>query len=93
MPKANPKAWFTSPIAKITFRKVDKWAQYNAKIRPYFPSWGDAHRWMLTKAEERLKRAKSELESAIKHLQKIRTMEEPTAQAATHAKGGDDAKQ
>lgn len=78
MAKANPKAWFTSPLAKITYRSVDKWAEYNHKFRPYFPTWKEAHDWMLAKAEQRLKRAQAELKSATKHIEKVKVMREPT---------------
>lgn len=77
MAKANPKAWFTSPIAKITYRSVDKWAKYNEKFRPYFPTWKEAHDWMLAKAEDRFKRAQAELNSATMHRMKLKAMEEP----------------
>lgn len=82
MAKANPKAWFTSPIAKITYRSVDKWAVYSAKVRPYFPTWKEAHDWMLAKADERLKRAQAELNSATMHRMKLKAMEDPTTKEA-----------
>ena len=88
MPKANPKAWFTSPIAKITFRSVDKWSEHNRKFRPYFPTWREAHVWMMVKATDRLKRAERELKSAARSLEKIKAMKEPVgAQVAEPAKG------
>lgn len=79
MAKANPKAWFTSPIAKISYRSVDKWAQHNSVFRPYFPTWKEAHDWMLAKAQERLVRAEREVESARRALDKIKAMKGPTA--------------
>lgn len=78
MPKANPKAWFTSPIAKLSYRSVDVWARRNEKFRPFFPTWKEAHAWMLERATERLKRAQAELKSATKHIEKIAAMKEPT---------------
>lgn len=78
MPKANPKAWFTSPLAKITYRSVDKWAVYQARFRPYFDTWQEAHDWMLERATERLKKAQAELKSATAHLAKIKELKEPT---------------
>jgi hypothetical protein len=78
MPKANTKAWFTSPIAHITFKKVDAWAEYNRKFRPFFPTWKEAHDWMLTKATERLKQAERELKRAQRSIQKIKEMKEPS---------------
>lgn len=78
MPKANPKAWFTSPIAKITYRSVDKWAEHNWKFRPYFPTWKEAYDWMLEDSTERLKRAEKELKRAQRRIQQIKAMKEPT---------------
>jgi hypothetical protein len=78
MARANPKAWFTSPLAKISFRSVDKWAEYNKKFRPFFPTWKEAHDWMLEKATDRLTRAERELKSAQRHIQKIKELKEPT---------------
>lgn len=77
MAKANPKAWFTSPIAKVTYRSVDKWARYNERFRPFFPTWGEAHAWMLEKAEDRAKKAEREYKSAVRHLAKIKEMQAP----------------
>jgi uncharacterized protein with von Willebrand factor type A (vWA) domain len=77
MAKANPKAWCTSPIAKITYRSVGQWDKFNAQFRPYFPTWKEAHDWMLAKACERLKKAQSELKSATSHLAKVKAMKEP----------------
>lgn len=74
MGKANPKAWFTSPVARITYRPVDKWARYNEAFRPYFPTWNEAHEWMLAKAAERLKKAQAELKSAMSHHAKVKAM-------------------
>jgi hypothetical protein len=89
MPKANPKAWFTSPIARISYKKVDKWAAYSSKFYPYFPTWAEAHAWMLAKADERLKKAQAELKSATMHRMKLKAMEDPTvgAQVPAHTKG------
>jgi hypothetical protein len=77
MPKANPKAWFTSPIARISFKVVDKWAEYHSKFYPYFPTWQQARDWMLAKAEDRLKKAHAELKSATKHRDKVAAMQKP----------------
>lgn len=88
MAKANPKAWFTSPIAKITYSKVDKWAEYNAKFRPFFPTWKEAHDWMLEKAEDRLKRAERELDSSRKFSEKVKAMKEPVGASQDGAAGG-----
>lgn len=77
MAKAKPKAWFTSPIAKITFRSVDKWAEQNRSWRPYFADWHMAHAWMMAKATDRLKKAKAELKSAAAHGAKVKAMQPP----------------
>jgi hypothetical protein len=77
MANANPKAWFTSQIAVITYRSVDKWAESWRAHRPYFPTWKEAHDWMLAKAADRLKRAQAELKSATAHHAKVQAMEEP----------------
>jgi len=77
MPRANPKAWFTCPIAKITYRSVDKHARRNEHWRPYFSTWREAHSWMLAQAKERLKRAQAELKRATSHHAKVKEMKEP----------------
>lgn len=78
MAKANPKAWFTSPIAKITYRSVDKQAQTQARFRPYFTTWHGAHGWMLAKARDQVRRLERELASAKRHLSKVEAMTEPS---------------
>lgn len=77
MPKANPKAWFTSPIAKITYKPVDKWAVHQAKFRPYFDTWQEAWIWMMCKANERVSRAEKELRSAKAFRDKVKALKEP----------------
>lgn len=77
MAKANPKAWFTSPIAKITYKPVDKHARQQERFRPFFPTWSQAHDWMMAKADDRLKRARAELKSATAYHAKIEAMVEP----------------
>lgn len=84
MPQANPKAYFTSPIAKISYRSVDKWAKYNEKFRPYFPTWAEAHAWMLDREATRLAKAERELASAKRALAKIKAM-----QQSQGARGGE----
>jgi len=79
MAKANPKAWHTSPIAKITYRSVGNWDEFNAQFRPYFPTWKEAHDWMLARAEARMKRAQTELKRATSHLAKVKAMKEPNS--------------
>ncbi len=77
MGKANPKAWFTSSIARISYRKVDKWSLARKFSQPFFPTWGDAHAWMLARAADRLKKAQAELNSDTAHLEKVKAMKEP----------------
>ena len=77
MPKANPKAWFTSHIAKISYRSVDKWAKYSEQLRPYFPTWKEAHDWMMERAGNRLKRAEGELKIAQRHCERVAAMQNP----------------
>lgn len=91
MPKANPKAWFTSPIARISYKSVGKWEIYHAKFYPYFPTWQEAHDWMLAKADDRLKRAQKELDGAIKHRMKLKAMTDPSPSPAEQKEGGADA--
>lgn len=81
MPKANPKAWFPNQyVARaISYRPVDKWARSNEKFKPFFPTWTDAHDWLLAKAVERLKKAQAELKSATAHHAKVKAMQEPQA--------------
>lgn len=77
MAKTNPKAWFTSSIAKIAYRTVDRWARNMSQFRPYFQTWKEAHEWMLAKSAERVKKAKAELKSAIAHHEKVAALKEP----------------
>jgi hypothetical protein len=78
MAKANPKAWFAGRIAKITYRKVSRHEERNWRWFPHFPTWKEAHVWMLAKAADRLKKAKAELKSATSYHAKIKEMKEPT---------------
>lgn len=77
MAKANPKAYFTGPIARITYSKVNKWARQNERFRPFFPTWKEAHGWMMKTAEDRVKRLERELASAKRHLDKVKMMVDP----------------
>jgi len=74
MTQPNPKKWFTSPIAKISCRKVDKWAERMRQHRPYFDTWEEAHQWMLVKAKQDLEAAKKRFASAERHLKKVQQM-------------------
>jgi len=93
MAKANPKAWFTSPSARITYRSVDKWAKYQERFRPFFPTWHEAHEWMLAKAADRLKKAQAELKKATAHHTKVKAMTPPATAPAprTNRKDNDNA--
>lgn len=88
MAKASPRAWFTSPIARISYRKVDKYDQAYAHLRPFFPTWGEAHAWMLTKAAKDLKTAEQNLASAKRHMAKVKAMTEPAVQKAGSSEAG-----
>ncbi len=81
MAKPNPKAWFTSPIAKITYRKVDKYARMQESWRPFFPTWAEAHGWMLTQASDKVKRLERELAGAKRHMAKVKAMTAPASTA------------
>lgn len=74
MAKANPKAYFPGHIASISYKKVDAWARRQEKYQPYFDTWAEAHQYMVTRAEENLKRRESEFSSAKRHLAKVRIM-------------------
>lgn len=78
MAKANPKAWFTSHIAKISYKPVDKYARQQEKWRPFFPTWSEAHSYMLNEATDRLGKAQKELKRATAFHEKIKAMKEPT---------------
>lgn len=78
MAKANPKAWFTSPIAKITYKSVDKHAHYQERFRPFFPTWAEAHAWMLEKAKTELLRAERDAKRARRFLEKVQALKEPS---------------
>lgn len=77
MTKANPKAWFTNSIAKITYSSVDGWAEKTQRFRPYFSTWKEAHEWMVTNADSRLDCAKQQLKRAISFSEKVKSMKEP----------------
>lgn len=78
MAKANPKAWFTSPIAKISYKAVDKWALYNQQFRPFFPTWKEAHDWMVRRAQDKVIGLEKQAESYRRQLVKLNSMKEPT---------------
>lgn len=84
MAKANPKAWFTSPLAKITYKSVDKTAEMWKKHRPYFDTWQEAWVWMMCKANDRLAKAEKELRSAKAFRDKVKAMTAPTTDEAQH---------
>lgn len=77
MAKANPKAYFPNPIARISYRKVGKTDQMWRKHRPYFETWREAHDHMVAEAEKDLKQAQAKLNSAINHHLKVVAMKEP----------------
>lgn len=89
MGRANPKAWFTSPIAKITYKSVDKHARYQERWRPFFPTWAEAHAWMLEKAAARLKKAQAELKNATASHARIKAMTPPAAAQAAAQQNGE----
>jgi len=86
MAKANPKAWFPGWTARISYKAVDKYARMQERLKPFFPTWGEAHDYMLKRASERLQKAAAEYQSAAKHLEKVKAMTEPVG-----AKAGEDA--
>lgn len=77
MPRANPKAYFPGPLAKISYRKVDKAAQMWRKHWPYFDTWSEAYAHLLAEAEKELRQAQAKLNSAINHHLKVVAMKEP----------------
>ena len=77
MARANPKAYFPAPTARISYRKVDKTAQMWRKHRPYFDTWSEAHDHMLAEAEANLKKAQAQLNWAINQHLKVAAMKEP----------------
>lgn len=78
MAKANPKAWFTSPIAKISYRSVDKWAERQAVYRPYFNTWREAHDWMVRRAQDEVIKFEKRAETYRRQLAKLNAMTDPT---------------
>jgi hypothetical protein len=77
MAKANPKAYFPSYTTRIYYRKVDRFAAGQAKWKPFFPTWTEAHQHMLMRSADRLKKAKAELKSATAFDEKVRAMKKP----------------
>lgn len=75
--ETNSKAWFTSPLARISYRKVDVWAEYSKTWRPYFPTWAEAHAWMMAKAAADLETAERNLASIKRHVAKLKAMKDP----------------
>jgi hypothetical protein len=79
MASKNPYAWFPGVgLAAIRRRKVDKWAQRNAKFRPFFPTWEEAHRWMRQKALADLATSAKRLEQHRKHLERVLALAPPS---------------
>lgn len=79
MTKALPKAYFPGSVAKISYRKVDKWAVAWKAHWPYFDTWEEAHAYMLDKATKHANRAKKEAAAAERHLKRVMEMEKPSA--------------
>ena len=82
MGKANPKAWFPGWTARISYKSVDKFARQQERFKPFFPSWREAHAWMLKRADDRVAKAKAELKSATAHLAKVKAMRNPERENA-----------
>jgi len=74
MTKTLPKKWFPCYTARISLKKVDKWAEYQKKMNPYFDTWEEAHAHMLSAAEKRLEIAKRDLKSATRHVERVRLL-------------------
>jgi hypothetical protein len=88
MAKANPKKWFPSPFTvRIDLRKVDRLAEYGAKIgKPYFDTWSDAHAqlsaWSVRgaeKAQQDAEAAKRAIKAAAVRIQKVSDLKPPNA--------------
>lgn len=79
MAKANQKAWFTSPIAKISYRSVDVRAVRHREFRPYFDTWKEARDCMVELAKTRLVRYERDAASERRLLAKLQAMSDPTS--------------
>lgn len=75
MPKQSARmAYFPQCIAKISYKKIDDWAERQKAIWPYFGSWEEAHTFMVERAKKNLKKAERELASSKRHLVSVLAM-------------------
>ena len=70
--------YFAGCIAKIYYRKVDKWAEMHARngIEHYFDTWKEAHDFMIADAKKNIEHLERDLKSEKRHLEKVLKMEE-----------------
>lgn len=72
MAKPNPKRWFPSNFtARISLRKVDRYAEAQKAYKPYFETWDEAHAHMLADAKRELDRARVSFKSAERRLKNV----------------------
>lgn len=79
---ANPlqKKWFAAIYtARIALKKVDHWAEFHKQNTPYFDTWEEAHAHSLDIAKTKLERAKCDLKSAERHLERVKLLKAPNA--------------
>lgn len=78
MPKqSSPMAYFPQGIAKISYKKVDAWAERQKTTWPFFETWEEAHAFMVERARKDLKKAERELASSKRHLAGVLAMSPP----------------
>ena len=66
-------------IAKIYYRKYDKWARYYEShgTENYFDTWKEAHDFMVADTKKKIERLERDVKSEKRHLDKVLRMEEP----------------
>ncbi|GIK44745.1 MAG: hypothetical protein K8L99_32810 [Anaerolineae bacterium] len=75
MPKqSSPMAYFPQGIAKISYKKVDAWAERQKTTWPFFETWEEAHAFMVERAKKDIKKAERELASSKRHLASVLAM-------------------
>jgi hypothetical protein len=76
--KAKPKKYVPScSLAKIAHRKLSAWEERDPVRHPAFDTWGEAHNYMIQRAETKAKRAMKELAYAQSKLLAVCKMGKP----------------
>ena len=79
MSKKLPMKYVAGYIAKIYYRKYDKWAHYYERhgTEHYFDTWQETKDFMIADTKKKIARLEKDLASEKRHLDKVLKMEEP----------------